>query len=65
MRGGDRPPVALALSTEGSNNEQPSAKKSVTFDLGKAVASPSPRKTPKKSALKKKLASHDASSLLR
>jgi hypothetical protein len=36
----------------------------VTFDLGKPLANPTPRKTPKKSALKKKPASHDASSLL-
>ena len=64
MRGGDRPPVALALKTEGSSNETPT-KKSVTFDLGKSPASPISRKTHRKSALKKKPASHDASSLLK
>ena len=60
LRGGDRPPVA---QQEGSISEQP-AKKSVTFDLGTPLASPTMRKTPKTSALKKKAASHNASSLL-
>jgi hypothetical protein len=63
LRGGDRPPVALALQTEGSISD-PSAKKTVTFDLGTPLASPTPRKTPRKSALKKKAASHDSNALL-
>ena len=37
----------------------------MTFDLGKSVANPTPRKILKKSTLKKKPASHDASSLLK
>jgi len=46
------------------NSIKSPAKKTVTFDLGMPPASPESRKSPKRSILKKKTASHDATSLL-
>ena len=58
MRGGERPPVALTLKTEGTSGKPP-AKKTVTFKLDAPTTSPIPRKSPNKGARQQRTASHD------